>query len=59
MKSAFTVVYNHFYNSIFSFCKYLLPGIEDARDMTAQLFILVWEKETGSILTKTSVVFYF
>jgi len=43
-ESAFTVVYNHFYNSIFAFCKYLLPGIEDARDMTAQLFILVWEK---------------
>ncbi|WP_207515811.1 RNA polymerase sigma factor [Longitalea luteola] len=43
-ESAFTVVYNHFYNSIFSFCKYLLPNIEDARDMTAQLFIQVWEK---------------
>lgn len=43
-ESAFTVIYNHFYNNIFSFCKYLLPGIEDARDMTAQLFILLWEK---------------
>ncbi len=43
-ESAFTVVYNHFYNHLFSFCKYLLPGIEDARDMTAQLFILLWEK---------------
>ncbi len=44
-ESAFTVVYNHFYNNIFSFCKYLLPAIEDARDMTAQLFILLWEKK--------------
>ncbi|WP_343303923.1 sigma-70 family RNA polymerase sigma factor [Chitinophaga niabensis] len=44
-ESAFTVVYNHFYNNIFSFCKYLLPTIEDARDMTAQLFILLWEKK--------------
>jgi RNA polymerase sigma-70 factor (family 1) len=42
---AFTVIYNHFYNKIFSFCKYLLPAIEDARDMTAQLFILLWEKK--------------
>jgi RNA polymerase sigma-70 factor (ECF subfamily) len=42
---AFTVVYNHFYNHIFSFCKYLLPAIKDARDMTAQLFILLWEKK--------------
>lgn len=41
---AFTVIYNHFYNNIFSFCKYLLPTIEDARDMTAQLFIQLWEK---------------
>lgn len=41
---AFTVIYNHFYDHIFAFCKYLLPGIEDARDMTAQLFILLWEK---------------
>ncbi|MBO9633071.1 MAG: RNA polymerase sigma-70 factor [Chitinophagaceae bacterium] len=41
---AFTAIYNHFYNHIFSFCKYLLPTIEDARDMTAQLFILLWEK---------------
>ncbi|MBO9153502.1 RNA polymerase sigma factor [Chitinophaga sp. GCM10012297] len=44
-ESAFTVVYNHFYHHIFSFCKYLLPAIEDARDMTAQLFILLWEKK--------------
>lgn len=44
-ESAYTVVYNHFYNNIFSFCKYLLPTIEDARDMTAQLFILLWEKK--------------
>jgi RNA polymerase sigma factor, sigma-70 family len=42
---AFTVVYNHFYNSIFSFCKYLLPTIEDARDMTARLFVRLWEKK--------------
>lgn len=42
---AFTAIYNHFYNNIFSFCKYLLPTIEDARDMTAQLFILLWEKK--------------
>lgn len=42
---AFTAIYNHFYNHIFSFCKYLLPTIEDARDMTAQLFILLWEKK--------------
>ena len=42
---AFTAVYNHFYNNIFSFCKYLLPTIEDARDMTAQIFILLWEKK--------------
>jgi RNA polymerase sigma factor, sigma-70 family len=42
---AFTVVYNHFYNSIFSFCKHLLPTIEDARDMTAQLFVRLWEKK--------------
>lgn len=41
---SFTVVYNHFYNPVFSFCKHLLPAIEDARDMTAQLFILLWEK---------------
>lgn len=41
---AFTAVYNHFYHPVFSFCKYLLPAIEDARDMTAQLFILLWEK---------------
>lgn len=44
-ESAFTVIYNHFYNKIFSFCKHLLPAIEDARDMTAQLFILLWEKK--------------
>lgn len=43
-ESAFTVIYNHFYNHIFAFCKYLLPTIEDARDMTAQLFILLWNK---------------
>jgi RNA polymerase sigma-70 factor (family 1) len=43
-ESAFTEIYNHFYHSIFSFCKYLLPTIEDARDMTAQIFILLWEK---------------
>ncbi|QEH40732.1 RNA polymerase sigma factor [Chitinophaga sp. XS-30] len=43
-ESAYTVIYNHFYPDIFSFCKYLLPTIEDARDMTAQLFILLWEK---------------
>jgi RNA polymerase sigma-70 factor (ECF subfamily) len=43
-ESAFTVIYNHFYNHIFSYCKFLLPGLEDARDMTAQLFILLWEK---------------
>jgi RNA polymerase sigma-70 factor (family 1) len=41
---AFTEIYNHFYDNIFSFCKYLLPTIEDARDMTAQVFILLWEK---------------
>ena len=44
-ESAFTVIYNHFYHHIFSFCKYLLPTIEDARDMTAQLFIQLWEKK--------------
>lgn len=44
-ESAYTAIYNHFYNNIFSFCKYLLPTIEDARDMTAQLFILLWEKK--------------
>lgn len=44
-ESAYTVIYNHFYHNIFSFCKYLLPAIEDARDMTAQLFILLWEKK--------------
>lgn len=44
-EAAYTVIYNHFYNNIFSFCKYLLPTIEDARDMTAQLFILLWEKK--------------
>src|SRR5687767_6192714 len=43
-ESAFTEIYNHFYDNIFSFCKYLLPTIEDARDMTAQIFILLWEK---------------
>jgi RNA polymerase sigma-70 factor (family 1) len=43
-ESAFTEIYNHFYHNIFSFCKYLLPTIEDARDMTAQIFILLWEK---------------
>lgn len=44
-EAAFTAIYNHFYNSIFSFCKHLLPTIEDARDMTAQLFILLWNKK--------------
>ena len=37
---AFTEIYDHFYDKIFAFCKYLLPTIEDARDMTAQIFIL-------------------
>jgi RNA polymerase sigma-70 factor (ECF subfamily) len=41
---AFTEIYDHFYDKIFAFCKYLLPTIEDARDMTAQIFILLWEK---------------
>ncbi|GEP94296.1 RNA polymerase sigma factor [Chitinophaga cymbidii] len=44
-ESAYTAIYNHFYNHIFAYCKYLLPAIEDARDMTAQLFILLWEKK--------------
>lgn len=44
-ESAFTVIYNHFYHHIFAFCKYLLPTVEDARDMTAQLFIQLWEKK--------------
>lgn len=44
-ESAYTDIYNHFYNQIFSYCKYLLPAIEDARDMTAQIFILLWEKK--------------
>jgi RNA polymerase sigma-70 factor (ECF subfamily) len=43
-ESAFTEIYNHFYHNIFSFCKYLLPTIEDARDMTAQIFIQLWTK---------------
>jgi RNA polymerase sigma-70 factor (ECF subfamily) len=43
-ESAFTRIYDHFYDNIFSFCKYLLPTIEDARDMTAKIFILLWEK---------------
>lgn len=43
-ESAFTEIYDHFYDKIFSFCKYLLPAIEDARDMTAQIFILLWQK---------------
>lgn len=44
-ESAYTAIYSHFYNHIFAYCKYLLPAIEDARDMTAQLFILLWEKK--------------
>ncbi len=44
-EAAFTAIYNHFYNGIFSFCKHLLPAIEDARDMTAQIFILLGNKK--------------
>lgn len=44
-ESAYTAIYSHFYNHIFAYCKYLLPAIEDAQDMTAQIFILLWEKK--------------
>jgi len=58
-ESAFTEIYNHFYDNIFSFCKYLLPTIEDARDMTAQIFILLWEKREAVDSYKNCRAFLF
>src|SRR5687768_7667797 len=58
-ESAFTAIYDHFYNGIFSFCKHLLPTIEDARDMTAQLFILLWNKKETLDSYKNTRAFLF
>ena len=48
--AAFNEVFKEYYHRIFVFCKYLVP-VEDAEDITANIFIRLWQlrKDLGSI----------
>ena len=43
-EEAFTTVYRHLYRRVFWFARKFLTDIEDARDLTAEAFIQVWQQ---------------
>lgn len=43
-EEAFTTVYRHLYRRVFWFARKFVQDIEDARDLTAEAFIQVWQQ---------------
>jgi len=39
---AFVTIYRHFYQSIFTFCKYIVP-LSEAEDITSEIFLRLWK----------------
>lgn len=39
---AFVAIYHHFYQSIFTFCKYIVP-LSEAEDITSETFLRLWK----------------